>query len=175
MKEFMREEMISLEAVGALTIQESLNQVEILKALQQQQEDLTQQMEHRMQVNLVEALAQYGHMEREMQSDDQHDNDVNAVSNLGSNDNALLQAIETLTARINTMSTDARSQNGKNKNELPTVNPRTGRPYKRYCWTHGCCAHWGRHCNAKKAGHCDDATFKDRKGGSNKGCLPLIE
>ena len=60
-----------------------------------------------------------------------------------------------------------------NDNSLPTVNPRTRRPYKRYCWTHGCCTHWDRHCKAKKAGHQDAATFKERMGGSNKGCLPV--
>ena len=65
MKEFMRTKMAALEAVGALTIQDGLNHVEMLKAIQQQQENLTEKMEQRMQINLVEALAQYEHMERE--------------------------------------------------------------------------------------------------------------
>ena len=53
-----------------------------------------------------------------------------------------------------------------------TINPKTGRAFKRYCWSYGCCVHWGRHCTVKKRGHKDDASFKDRKGGSDKDCMP---
>lgn len=42
MKTFMRDKRASLEKVGALTIQDSLNQAELLKSIQQQQETLTQ-------------------------------------------------------------------------------------------------------------------------------------
>ena len=177
MKEFMREEMSALEAVGALTIQDSLNQVEILKAIQQQQEELTQNMEQRMQVNLVEALAQYGHMERDLNTAvpvTPSATDVNAVLTATPQDLAIHKTLEELTAKIEALTTSRTRNTNPNGEGLPTVNPRTGRPYKRYCWTHGCCAHWGRHCNAKKPGHQDDATFKDRKGGSNKGCLPVV-
>ena len=49
-----------------------------------------------------------------------------------------------------------------------------GRTPKRYCWTCGCCAHWGRDCEAKRPGHKDAASFKDRKGGSDKDCRPNV-
>ena len=29
------------------------------------------------------------------------------------------------------------------------INPRTGKKFKQYCWTHGCCTHWGRDCPDK--------------------------
>ena len=64
MIDFMCDERKALEAVDTLTIQDSLNQVEMLKAIQNQQDELTQRLEERMQINLVNALAQYGHMER---------------------------------------------------------------------------------------------------------------
>ena len=44
---------------------------------------------------------------------------------------------------------------------------------KRYCWTHGCCAHWSSNCENPKPGHKKEATFRNRLGGSNKNCLPL--
>ena len=53
-----------------------------------------------------------------------------------------------------------------------STNPRTGKQWKRYCWTHGCCNHWGRDCNNKTTGHKDDATFRNRMGGSDANCLP---
>ena len=58
------------------------------------------------------------------------------------------------------------NQGGNNKN----VNPRTGLPWKRYCWLCGCCTHWSKNCAQKKSGHKDEASFKTRMGGSNENC-----
>ena len=60
-----------------------------------------------------------------------------------------------------------KNQNG---NQNGDINPKTGRPYQRYCWSCGCCPHWGRNCPRKKKGHHDEATFRNRMGGSNANC-----
>ena len=39
------------------------------------------------------------------------------------------------------------------------INPRTDKKYKRYCWSCGCCPHWGKDCKNKKPGHQDNANF----------------
>jgi hypothetical protein len=41
---------------------------------------------------------------------------------------------------------------------------------KKYCWTHGSCAHTSAECNHPKNGHEKEATFKNRMNGSTKGC-----
>ena len=44
---------------------------------------------------------------------------------------------------------------------------------KKYCWTHGCTRnnnHLSSTCVNKKAGHQDDATLSNRKGGSTRFC-----
>ena len=51
------------------------------------------------------------------------------------------------------------------------TNPRTGKPWHRYCWTHGCCNHWSNKCPQRKPGHKLNATFKNRMGGSTTGVL----
>ena len=51
------------------------------------------------------------------------------------------------------------------------INPKTGQPWKRYCWSCGCCPHWGKDCTSKKAGHKNEATFKNRMNGSDEKCL----
>ena len=56
------------------------------------------------------------------------------------------------------------------KKKTPTVT-RSNR-LKHYCWTHGRCNHKSNECRSKKAGHQDDATLKNKKGGSNKNCNP---
>ena len=52
------------------------------------------------------------------------------------------------------------------------INPRTGKEFKRYCFSCGCCLHWENNSPTKKSGHKDDATFKNRMGGSNENCMP---
>ena len=61
-----------------------------------------------------------------------------------------------------------------NQNNYQRNNRRRNAKYKyvgtgRYCWTHGACDHWGRHCRNKAQGHIDDANFKDTKGGNMNG------
>ena len=45
------------------------------------------------------------------------------------------------------------------------INPRTGKKFKQYCWSCGCCPHWGKDCPQKKPGHQDAANFKNRAVG----------
>ena len=107
---------------------------------------------------------------------------INAVRQPSGDNNTLLCAIQDLTRQVSQLSTattgrdpNPNANGGRQPQDgdgIPSTNPRTGRPYRRYCWTHGCCNHWGRHCNNKKNGHQDAATFANRMGGSNKNCLP---
>ena len=62
-----------------------------------------------------------------------------------------------------------RQQFGKQA-ESDDINPKTNQPWKRYCWTCGCCTHWSRNCPKKKRGHKDNASFRNRMGGSNVNC-----
>ena len=39
-----------------------------------------------------------------------------------------------------------------------------------YCWTHGACNHNSKKCRNKKKGHQIDATFENKKGGSELFC-----
>ena len=41
--------------------------------------------------------------------------------------------------------------------------------HTKYCWTHGLYNHTSNECRNKKEGHQDNATFKNRMNGSNKG------
>ena len=40
----------------------------------------------------------------------------------------------------------------------------------KYCWSHGACAYSSADCNNKKQGHQDEATFKNKMGGSTRFC-----
>ena len=94
-------------------------------------------------------------------------------------DPAIDQIMKQMTFMQNTMQTFMdNSSNGKgNKNGKgkgsPTslINPKTGQPWKRYCWSCGCCPHWGKNCSSKKPGHKDEASFRNRMEGSSENCL----
>ena len=70
--------------------------------------------------------------------------------------------------------------NNNNSNNNRNSNRRNGRRrhpgkrfdfYNRYCWSCGGCDHWGRNCNDKKPGHVDNASFRNKQGGSVDNCF----
>ena len=56
------------------------------------------------------------------------------------------------------------------KEDIMTTNSVRTPRRKFYCWTHGGCNHQSSECRNKKNGHQDNATFRNKKGGSTKGC-----
>ena len=106
----MHEEKAALQAVGALTIQESLNQVELLQALQGHQEQLSTRLEDCLQSNLVEALTQYRNLEhkQDLQAATMHNLDTpinaNAVRRTTTTD-PILAALNNLTQQLATLTT----------------------------------------------------------------------
>ena len=103
---------------------------------------------------------------------------TSSMSNL-SQDNSLMTMLSTLCSKVETLEKNMNlpyQGRGPNKNEQQLrndtkLNPKTGRKWKRYCWSRDCCDHWGRNCPNRKQGHQIDATFKDRKGGSTENVL----
>ena len=82
----------------------------------------------------------------------------------------LFNLIAQLQQKVDTLSSQLK--NTPNTTTTIYINPETGKSYKRYCWTFGCCNHWGRNYPGPKAtSHRDGTTFKDRMGSSNKHCL----
>ena len=80
-----------------------------------------------------------------------------------------------LNAKIDSLMTMIQHQNNNNRNNNSYQNssyqpsPRTWRLLDKYCWTHGVCGHTSKACKAPTTNHQRDATYKNKKGGSNKG------
>ena len=70
-------------------------------------------------------------------------------------ESTLLKKIAELTAELSELKQGMSQCNSRSSH---------GRTPKRYCWSCGCCLHWGRDCEDKKPRHKNDATFKERKG-----------
>ena len=78
---------------------------------------------------------------------------------------------ESILERLELITNDLTDIKKKLQNQRNSRGRHTRKP-KRYCWTHGCCEHWGSDCKNKAPGHIDDATFRNRHGGSDEDCRP---
>lgn len=83
----------------------------------------------------------------------------------------LLSQFSSMQSKIEELSNRDSSSKKTGSKKSGTINPKTGQPWKRYCWSCGCCTHWSKYCPTKKPGHKDDATFRNRMDGSNANCL----
>ena len=84
---------------------------------------------------------------------------------------ALLDQMKSMQNQISTLTLSNQAMTSKGRGNSKDINPKTGKQWKRYCWSCGCCVHWGRNCPNKKSGHKDEATFRNRMGGSDANCL----
>jgi hypothetical protein len=84
----------------------------------------------------------------------------------------ILQQMQQMQTLMQSMQTQMNHTNTNNNNNNNNSNTRLccTPNHSCYCWTHGACAHEGRHCNRKADGHKDEATFADKKGGSTRHC-----
>ena len=164
-KKHMRLEHHALKQVGALSINEtSFYQANMIQQVLTQQSDLHDNLQasidQQVKESLLNALSDFTTNAEESQEE--------VINNITQKANEVttetrLKMIEQLTTKVEELKRPADKD----------INPRTGKKYKRYCWSCGCCPHWGKDCTDKKPGHQDGATFKNRMGGSNKNCLPV--
>ena len=98
------------------------------------------------------------------------ESEMHAANNVSNTTESFSQLLREMQEMKNTVK-NLTLTNQQSKKEQKDVNPKNGLPWKRYCWSCGCCAHWGRNCPNKKTGHKNEATFKNRMNGSNNNCL----
>ena len=176
----MREHYQALKQVGALAIDDSsLNgQANIIKELSRNQEELVQGLKtdltKQIKTNMVHAMMLLQHAPSL--------NETDTTSTIATDSLNSITTSSTLATILSSMKTlEQVIHNLKNNNTTTsthvdtTINPRTGKKWKRYCWTCGCCTHSSRHCPIKAPGHQDNASFQNRKGDSNKDCRPNRE
>jgi len=165
-KQHMRAEHHALKQVGALTIQDStLYQSNMIQQVLDQQStmqtNLQSTIDDQVKASLYNAITDF----TTTTDNNQVINNISSTTEPNNSD-ALLKMIDNLNKKIDALTKPSVSTD---------INPRTGKKFKRYCWSCGCCTHWGRDCTQKKSGHKDTANFKNRMGGSNKNCLPACE
>ena len=179
-KSFFRAEHLALDKVNALTKEDStLNRVELLE----QQEQMFEKMEERLKINIINTITNFAQAYEEspptpLTPPTKEPNTTSLTSalstitnNSSKQNNKLLKLFDGLCKKVDSLETKLGNTKNTSTDKDNGINPRTGRPWKRYCWTCGCCDHWGRTCPVRKPGHKVDATFKNLMGGSTKGVI----
>ena len=167
----------ALKKVGALKIQDSsLNQANIVQELATQQQALAQNLREdfstQLQTTIQDAMNMFQQQEPFQQPTVPPPLTDTSSSNQSLNSTTSTLTLDTLMTTIQDLKKEISSlKNSTTNKDTSDINPRTGKPYRRYCWSHGCCTHDGKHCNNRKTGHKEEATFKKRLGGSNYNCM----
>ena len=196
---FMRKEYLDLQEVGGLTVNNSLlnqaNLVQEIQDLKSHQMDLVLNLKNELSDNIVQTLKALS-----LTDDNENENNYgmnnsplpscppcNETNFAGFNPspydymNSASQATNPMITQLLAQIADLQSQvtnikgskskSTTKKSSSDLINPKTGQPWRRYCWSCGCCPHWGRKCPNKKPGHKDEATFRNRMSGSDDNCL----
>ena len=179
-KMHMRKGYHELREVGALSIKDStLHYNNMVKDVKEHQEKMAQDIKESLSEQLNHSLMEALMVTQTNQLpalDDTSSLSTPSINSASSDATiaSLVSIIKKLEAKVDSLSPQQPNHTtNNNTNSTPmsnTINPRTGKEWRRYCWTHGCCTHKGVDCPAKAPGHKDEATFKDRMGGSNRNC-----
>lgn len=160
----------ALEQAGALQMQDTkfhTNMIQELKA--ELKNEVTESVHH--------ALLCYESNDKR-QNEENKENEppaeaANSMSTMKALQDFQKEMLETLKSFANqTNNQDNGNNNRNNKNGRRNNQRNGGNPRKRerkYCWTHGLCAHNGTECTQRMNGHQEQAIVTDRKGGSTRG------
>ena len=184
----MRAEYLDLQDVGGLTVQTS--SINIMKEFQDYKKNLSADLKEEVKKGLFESIQAFNISQQEnipqqfpfewSQHPDTPDFTPSQNTMFAAQQNANNPMIAQLMEQMEIMQTQLAAVCSLVPNEsIPndatkkdnTINPKTGKPWKKYCWSCGCCTHWSKTCPNKKRGHKDEATFRNRIGGSSENCL----
>ena len=84
----------------------------------------------------------------------------------------LLTKFKELDSEVKATKNNSNTGSGSDGNKKKK-NKQKDKKDRKYCWTHGSCAHDGKECNNPNDGHKKEATFANMLGGSTKDCYWL--
>jgi len=174
-KKHMRTAYHALNEVGALTIQDSsINQVNLIQEISSQQEKMAQDIKDSLQSNILEAMMMMQTPSTDTPYLIEDSSSISANTFESAKSTATIESLVSIIKNLESkMEKLQKGYAPSNNGDSDTINPKTGKEWKRYCWTCGCCPHASKDCPIKKPGHQVKATFNNRLGGSNEKCYPL--
>ena len=174
-KTHMRNSWDQLKRVGALSMRDSsLQNVNLIKQVTDKQQQLADELRTDLSLQLKNTISDaimYLHNTDSQSTSEDENLTSTTISTPSANSVTSNITMESLYTTIQNLQNDIKKLKTPKMIRDTDINVKTGKPFKRYCWTHGCCAHFSRNCDSKAIGHIDNTSFKNRQGGSNKNCL----
>lgn len=181
----LRKEYSDLQEVGGLTISNAMpNQANMISELKEHQQLMSNNLKEEWENNLVQTFKALNLIDENKENvngnfDEQIYFPTEEQENVAMNvkakqrDPIIDQLLKEMTLMRNQIQILGGSNNRLNEQTTQSdlINPKTGQSWKRYCWSCGCCVHWGKNCPNKKKGHKVEATFRNRMNGSSTNCL----
>ena len=168
MKQHIRAHYWALKQAGTLTIEDSLlnDRTNLVKEISLQQEqlvaDLKQDLTEQLKTNMVDAMLLL------KQAPSIQETDTSMVTVESINSVSMVSTLQTHLTNMQALQNDIQTLKLQSKPNDKNINPCTGKQWKRYCWTCGCCPHSSKYCPTKAPGHQDYASFANHKGGATK-------
>ena len=128
--------------------------------------ELKNDLNEQLRTNMMDAMLLM------QQAPSVQESETSTVTNDSLNSMSTASTLQTILTQMKTPQNELHALKSQPTTSDKNINPRTGKQWKRYCWTCGCCPHFSNYCPNKASGHQDDASFANRKGGSNKNCRP---
>ena len=153
MKQHMRAHYQDLKQVGALTVEDSAlnDRANLLQEVTRTQEqfatDLKNDLQEQLKTNMVDAM-----LLLQQQAPHLSDTDTSTVTADSMNSATTTATLQTILNNMKTLQDEIatlKAQPSAPSQQDKSINPRTGKPWKRYCWTCGCCPHSSRYCPNK--------------------------
>ena len=168
MEVHFRTAFFDLKKIGGLTVQDS--SINLLQELKSHHENIAADLIKRVnQSNSINLAQAFQLLQPSVPDEDTPPPQLNIMR-----DDNVLQVLKALQEKVDTLT--KKLQNTSNpptdSNKNTKINPKTGKEWKRCCWTCGCTTHWGKDCPNPAPGHNNQATFQKRMNGSDKGCMP---
>ena len=159
----------------------------MIKELKEHQKLMSDNLKSEFNANIMQTFQALNMIEDRDNNNNYQDNEDNIAPNyeneqlmLAMKDHRdpildqLMKQMTIMQAQLGALTHKNKNTNKSNKDMIAPsddFNPKTGQPWKRYCWSCGCCPHWSKYCTDKKKGHKMEATFKNRMNGSNANYL----
>ena len=141
-------------------------------------DDIKSDLQQHHQSSIMDALMLIKSNDDEVTASTITNESMNSVSS-NKTFNSLVQMFKKLEQKVDNLNTQQpvpippvpappNPNNRRYNSTTDLFNPRTGKPWKRYCWSHGYTTHNGRNCPNPKPGHITNANFQNRQGGRIK-------
>ena len=113
---------------------------------------MIEQIEERLNSNMIETINHMAKNYKDTHKEDNLEEESDTMlamqsalstitGNLSKQNKDIMKFLKTMAKKMDRIEMQCNKENVDTSNENALLNPKTGKAWRRYCWTHGCCNH----------------------------------